>query len=134
MVLPQLRKPGALVVATKSRYANGHARRQIRAWLRAQGLPCHICGRPIDYDLPAGDPMSFEVDEMVPVSRGGSPIDRASHLQPTPRQPHGRRRRGGRTGREEKPRLVGGDHPLSPAQRHARWQCADIARALYFHR
>lgn len=78
MVLPQLRQPGALAVATKSRYANGHARRQIRAWLRAQGLPCHICGRPIDYDLPAGDPMSFEVDEIVPVSRGGSPIDRAN--------------------------------------------------------
>lgn len=65
-------------MTTPSRYANGHARRQVRAWLRAQGLPCHICGRPIDYDLPAGDPWSFEVDEIVPVSRGGSPIDRAN--------------------------------------------------------
>ena len=25
-----------------------------------------------------GDPMSFEVDEIVPVSKGGSPIDRAN--------------------------------------------------------
>ncbi|WP_307739011.1 HNH endonuclease [uncultured Parolsenella sp.] len=58
------------------RYANGSARRKLRAWLKAQGRPCHICGRPIDYDLPAGDPMSFEVDELVPVSRGGSPLDR----------------------------------------------------------
>lgn len=69
---------GALAVATKTRYANGHARRQVRAWLKAQGLPCHICGMAIDYDLPAGDPMSFEVDEIVPVSKGGSPIDRAN--------------------------------------------------------
>ena len=50
----------------------------MRAWLKAQGLPCHICGMAIDYDLPAGDPMSFEVDEIVPVSRGGSPTDPAN--------------------------------------------------------
>ncbi|MDO4596869.1 MAG: HNH endonuclease [Coriobacteriaceae bacterium] len=59
-----------------NRYANGAARRKIRAWLKAQHRPCHICGMPIDYDLPAGDPMSFEVDELVPVSKGGSPIAR----------------------------------------------------------
>ena len=84
MVLREPRKPDALAVATKSRYANGHARRQVRAWLRAQGLPCAICGRPIDYSLQAGDPMSFEVDEIVPVSRGGSSIDRAN-VQPAHR-------------------------------------------------
>ena len=60
------------------RYANGHARRQAREWLRAQGLPCHICGRAIDYSLPARHPMSFEVDEYIPVSRGGSPYDRSN--------------------------------------------------------
>lgn len=65
-------------MTTPSRYANGHARREVRAWLRAQCLPCHICGRTIDYDLPAGDPWSFEVDEIVPVSKGGSPIDRGN--------------------------------------------------------
>lgn len=63
-------------MSANSRYANGNARRKLRAWLRSQGRPCHICGRPIDYSLPAGDPMSFEVDELVPVSRGGSPLDR----------------------------------------------------------
>lgn len=61
-----------------SRYANGAARRKVRAWLKAQGRPCHICGRTIDYSLPAGHPMSFEVDEIVPVSKGGSPIDRSN--------------------------------------------------------
>lgn len=71
-------------MSTPSRYANGNARRKVRAWLKAQALPCAICGRPIDYSLPAGDPMSFEVDEIVPVSRGGSPIDRAN-VQPAHR-------------------------------------------------
>ena len=61
-----------------SRYANGSARRKVRAWLKAQGRPCHICGRAIDYSLPAGHPMSFEVDEIVPVSKGGSAIDRSN--------------------------------------------------------
>lgn len=65
------------------RVANGHARRKARAWLKAQGRPCWICelfGRDarIDYDLPAGHPDSFEVDELIPVSLGGSPIDHAN--------------------------------------------------------
>ena len=60
------------------RRANGHRRSELRLWLKAQGLPCHICGMAIDYTLPAGHPMSFEVDEIVPVSRGGSPYDRAN--------------------------------------------------------
>ena len=71
-------------MTTPSRYANGHARRKVRAWLKAQGRPCWLCGGPIDYSLPAGHPMSFEVDEIVPVSRGGSPIDRAN-VQPAHR-------------------------------------------------
>ena len=60
------------------RRANGHRRDELRRWLRSQGLPCHICGLPIDYSLPAGHPMSFEVDEIVPVSKGGSPFDRSN--------------------------------------------------------
>ena len=71
-----------------NRYANGHRRRQVRAWLESQGLPCHICGQPIDYSLKwwvdpkdgkrKRHPMSFEVDELVPVSLGGSPYDKAN--------------------------------------------------------
>lgn len=68
-----------------SRYArNGNRRRKLRARLKALGLPCAICGQPIDYDLPAGDPMSFEVDEIVPVSLGGDELD-WSNLQPAHR-------------------------------------------------
>lgn len=60
---------------------NGNRRRKTVAWLRAQHRDCWICrefGRDptIDYSLPAGDPMSFECDELLPVSRGGSPYDR----------------------------------------------------------
>lgn len=37
-----------------------------------------------DYSLPAGHPMSFEVDEIVPVSKGGDPLD-FDNTQPTHR-------------------------------------------------
>ena len=63
-------------VKPNPRRANGHRRTELRRWLKAQGRPCHICGRPIDYSLPPGHPMSFEVDELVPVSKGGNPLDR----------------------------------------------------------
>ena len=36
---------------------------------------CGICGRPVDKTLPAGTPMSPELDEIIPVARGGSPHD-----------------------------------------------------------
>lgn len=72
-------------MATRSRYAaNGNARRRLREAVRSMGLPCAICGRPIDYSLPAGDPWSYELDEVVPVSRGGSELD-PSNVQPTHR-------------------------------------------------
>lgn len=56
------------------RSTNGAARRKVRARLKAEGRGCWICrafGRPdaINYDLPAGHPMCFEVDERKPVSR-----------------------------------------------------------------
>lgn len=56
------------------RYANGALRRKYRARLKAQGGPCAICRGalgPIDYDAPsdAKHPLSFVVDEIIPVSR-----------------------------------------------------------------
>lgn len=65
-------------MSANPRNANGSARRKLRAWLKAQGRPCHLCGGAIDYSLPAGDPMSFEVDEIIPVSKGGDPLDRSN--------------------------------------------------------
>ena len=70
------------------RYSNGSARRKLRNRLKAEGRGCWICrafGRPdrIDYDLPARHPLSFEVDELLPVSRyreGGYPSKQACAL------------------------------------------------------
>lgn len=36
---------------------------------------CGICGRPVDKTLPAGTPLSPELDEIVPIARGGSAYD-----------------------------------------------------------
>lgn len=63
---------------------NGTRRRKLRARVRAMGLPCAICGHPIDYTLPAGDPLSYELDEIVPVSLGGDELD-PSNVQPAHR-------------------------------------------------
>lgn len=53
------------------RYKNGNMRRKYRARIRAMGLPCHICGKPIHYDEPSDSnhPWSFVIDEIKPVSR-----------------------------------------------------------------
>ena len=61
-----------------NRYANGARRRALVARVRAIGEPCHICGLPIPPDAPSGTPLAFELDELVPVSKGGSPIDPAN--------------------------------------------------------
>lgn len=57
------------------RYANGARRRAIRARLLATQDACALCGKAIDKSLRTPHPMSAEVDEIVPVSRGGDPLD-----------------------------------------------------------
>lgn len=71
-------------MANNPRQKNGNARRKLRARLKAEQRPCALCGRSIDYSLPAGHPYSFEVDEIIPVSRGGNPF-MYSNVQPTHR-------------------------------------------------
>lgn len=66
---------GTMANRPNPRNRNGHRRRQAVARLRARRDPCALCGGPIDYDLPPGHPLSFECDEIVPVSLGGSPYD-----------------------------------------------------------
>lgn len=61
-------------MAGNARRSNGSRRNANRARMRAEGRGCWICrafGRPdaIDYSLPARHPMSFELDELVPVSK-----------------------------------------------------------------
>lgn len=61
--------------SSNPRYRDPSARAYCRAVLKRRGDPCYLCGKPIDYSLPAGDPLSFEVDEVIPISKGGDPYD-----------------------------------------------------------
>lgn len=46
--------------------------RRRREQLKNERRDCHICGLPIDYDLPPSHPFSFSADHVVPVSEGGN--------------------------------------------------------------
>lgn len=93
-------------------HKNGHqpsssTRNKTRARLKAIGSPCHICGRPIDYDLDwytdprdgkcKRHPWSFEWDHDKPKSQGGT--DAWENAKPAHRicnqlKGDGRKRRG----------------------------------------
>ena len=47
------------------------ARDRDRAAIRRTKPPCGICEQEIDYDLKSPDPMSFEVDHIIPLAKGG---------------------------------------------------------------
>jgi 5-methylcytosine-specific restriction endonuclease McrA len=57
---------------------------RIAAAVRARRDDCALCGKPIDYTLPANDPWSFSCDHITPVNAGGrATLDnaQASHLR-----------------------------------------------------
>ena len=58
------------------RRTNGARRDAIRRWVLATQDHCALCGKPVDKSLRTPHPMSAEVDEIIPVSKGGSPYDR----------------------------------------------------------
>ncbi|TPF93611.1 hypothetical protein BW14_04945 [Bifidobacterium sp. UTBIF-68] len=63
---------------TNVRRTNGAARARIRKRLlsRCNGRPiCALCGQPIDTSLRTPHPGSMEIDEKLPVSKGGDPFD-----------------------------------------------------------
>lgn len=60
------------------RVSNGWRRRQLRARVLAACDVCAICAQPVDKTLKTPHPMSAEVDELVPVSRGGDPYSFAN--------------------------------------------------------
>lgn len=90
------------------RHTNGAARRKLVARWRALGQPCAICGKPIDYSLgmvtdprtgrQRPHPMSFVLDEIVPVRFGGDPYSfdntRPAHWICNSRRGDGTRRTG----------------------------------------
>ena len=63
-------------MAGNPRRANGHRRDQVRARVLREETDCWLCGQPVDVTLPPFLPDSPEVDEVVPVSLGGDPLDR----------------------------------------------------------
>ena len=98
------------------RRSNGTRRNKLRKRVAELGLPCHLCGRPIDYTLTTWTdpkdgrvkrhPMSFELDEIVPVSKGGDPFD-FENVAPAHRICNQRR----------------GNRPVEAARREARRTC-----------
>jgi 5-methylcytosine-specific restriction endonuclease McrA len=56
------------------RNANGHRRRRIRARVLAAYTHCALCGRLVDKTLPPTHPGAPEVDEILPISKGGNPL------------------------------------------------------------
>lgn len=60
------------------RYANPRERKRIRAWLLKTQTHCALCGGEIDKTLKCPHPDSAVVDEIIPISKGGSPIDPAN--------------------------------------------------------
>ena len=65
-------------MAGNPRTANGTRHRRFVSKVRGRLDPCAICGEAIDYSLKSPDPLSFEADHIVPVSRGGDPYDPAN--------------------------------------------------------
>lgn len=80
-----------------NRYANGHRRRAVRAQVFAEEDHCHVCGNLVDKGLPPYLPGSPTIDEIIPVSKGGSPYDRSNcrlcHLRCNVLRGNGTRRR-----------------------------------------
>lgn len=76
------------------RRTNGSLRTKRRKQVASWGRPCALCGQPIDYTLTTyvdptdgkrkPHPWSYELDEIRPVSKGGSPYD-LDNLQPAHR-------------------------------------------------
>lgn len=62
-------------MGTNPRNRNGARRRQLRARVLAAYDTCAICGQPVDKSLRTPHPLSAEVDEIIPVSRGGNPLE-----------------------------------------------------------
>lgn len=60
------------------RRANGTQRNRLRARVLREESTCWLCNKPVDVTLPHGQPDSPEVDEIIPVSKGGDPLDRSN--------------------------------------------------------
>lgn len=60
------------------RRRNGHQRTKLRKRILNEEDTCYLCSEPVDVTLPPGFDESPEVHEIIPVSKGGDPLDRAN--------------------------------------------------------
>lgn len=80
MSAPRNRKPDP-------RKAHAAQYRALKARIGAQGLPCALCGRPIDYSLPQGHPWCYELDHKIPLSKIAPHLRERAALDPENAQP-----------------------------------------------
>lgn len=71
-------KRGDRVPSSNPRYANYSARSALRKRMASQPQRCWMCGLPISPTYPARHPYALELDEITPISKGGSAIDPAN--------------------------------------------------------
>ena len=64
--------------ARDPRRIDERARKAVESRVKSEERLCHLCLEPVDKTLPSGLPGSAEVDEIVPVSQGGDPLDRSN--------------------------------------------------------
>ncbi|MEV8636530.1 HNH endonuclease [Streptosporangium sp. NPDC051023] len=69
----------------RSKGRAGRPYRRLRDQVRAASRVCWICGHAIDLALPPRHPLSWTLDHLMPLSRGGDPLDpsnaRAAHYR-----------------------------------------------------
>lgn len=58
------------------RRTNSTKRNNLAARVKREEDHCWLCGGKVDTSMPSGFPESPEVDEIIPVSKGGSPYER----------------------------------------------------------
>jgi 5-methylcytosine-specific restriction endonuclease McrA len=63
---------------TERKYGSPKARAHARQIVYARESLCYICGEPVDKNLPAGHPMAPQLEDVMPVSKGGKPTDPAN--------------------------------------------------------
>lgn len=55
--------------------------------------PCHLCGQPIDYSIPSGDPMAWECDHFYPVEDYPELFEDPANFRPSHKDCNGSRGR-----------------------------------------
>ena len=63
-------------MSNNKRYENYSKRERVRRQVLREESFCWLCGEAVNTSLAHGTPQSPEVDEILPVSLGGSPTDR----------------------------------------------------------